>query len=111
VHPSPGLLRALGSGAGTVRAFLVGAIHGLAGTAAVSLLVLATVRTPLGGIAYLTVFGVGTLLGMTALTAALAYPVALAARFRRWHRALAVSAGVGAIAFGISYAAAAWARG
>jgi high-affinity nickel-transport protein len=110
VHPSPRLLRALGGAAGMRRAFLIGAVHGLAGTAAVSLLVLATVRTPLGGVAYLAVFGVGTLVGMTALTAALAYPVALAARFRRWHRALGVGAGVGAIAFGVVYAAAAWAR-
>jgi high-affinity nickel-transport protein len=111
VHPSPRLLRALGSGAGAPRAFLIGAIHGLAGTAAVSLLVLTTVRTPLGGLAYLGVFGVGTLVGMTALTAALAYPVALAARLGWCHRALSVGAGLAAIAFGVVYAATAWARG
>lgn len=103
VHPSARLLRAIDGP--KRRALLVGAVHGLAGTAAVSLLVLTTMRSALGGVVYLLVFGMGTLAGMALLTAALAYPVAVAARFRRFHRALAVGSGLAAIVFGLVYAA------
>lgn len=106
LHPSRRLLAALGDERGRlgIRALLVGAVHGLAGTAAVTLLVLATLRTPAGAIASLAVFGLGTVVGMTALTAAMAAPVALALRFRHVHRALAVGSGLGALVFGVAYA-------
>ncbi len=86
-----------------LRATLVGAIHGVAGTAGVSLLVMATLRTLSGALLYLAVFGVGTIAGMMALTTAMAYPVALAARFRRAQAALAIGAGLASIVFGVCY--------
>jgi len=105
LHPERSLLRVLGRARPIAgRAIGVGAVHGLAGTAAVSLLVLATLRSPLDGFVYLGVFGLGTMAGMTALTTAMAYPVAFALRFRRAHRALAVASGLGAIVFGVVYA-------
>jgi high-affinity nickel-transport protein len=106
VHPSYRLLAAL-EGARTwaaARAAMVGAVHGLAGTAAVSLLILSTITTTAGAVTYLAVFAVGTMIGMTALTAVLAWPVSLALRVRRAHRVLALSSGLGAIVFGIVYA-------
>lgn len=105
VHPSLSLLAALGAPRGRLplRALLVGAVHGMAGSAAASLLVLATLGSTAGAVAYLGVFGVGTILGMTLLTAAMAYPVSLALRFGHARRALAVCAGLGSIAFGIAY--------
>src|SRR2546428_380134 len=81
VHPEPSLLSVLG-GARPValRALGIGALHGLAGTAAVSLLVLATLRAPLEGFVYLGVFALGTVAGMSALTAVRSPPPAPAAR-------------------------------
>lgn len=107
VHPSPRLAAALGgSRAGMAgRAVLVGCVHGMAGSAAVTLLVLGTLKTTEAAIIYLVVFGAGTLLGMTGLTAAMAYPVALVMRLRRAQRVLAVGAGLASIAFGLVYAA------
>jgi high-affinity nickel-transport protein len=104
VHPSR-WLAALGwsSGWPAGRALLVGAIHGLAGSAAVSLLVLATLRSTASAVMYLLIFGIGTIIGMTLLTAVMAYPVSLALRYRRARQALAVCAGVGSIAFGLVY--------
>jgi hypothetical protein len=104
VHPSK-LLSALGwrSGWPAGRAAVVGAVHGLAGSAAVSLLVLATLRSTASAVAYLLIFGIGTIIGMTLLTAVMAYPVSLALRFRRARQALAFCAGVGSIAFGLVY--------
>jgi ABC-type nickel/cobalt efflux system permease component RcnA len=107
VHPSRVLLRALGgAGRGLAwRACAVGAVHGLAGTATISLLVLTTIPSPLGGLLYLLVFGLGTLAGMTALTAVMAWPLSVALRFRQAHRVLALGSGLGAIVFGLVYAA------
>jgi ABC-type nickel/cobalt efflux system permease component RcnA len=104
VHPSR-FLASLGwrSGWPAGRAALVGAVHGLAGSAAASLLVLATLRSTASAVAYLVIFGLGTILGMTLLTAVMAYPVSLALRFRRARQVLAVCAGIGSIAFGIAY--------
>ena len=106
VHPSRRLLEALSAGSPrlAVRAALVGAVHGMAGTAAVSLLVMATLRSATSAILYLVVFGMGTIAGMTALTAVMAYPVTVAARFERARRLLALGAGLASIAFGVFYA-------
>ncbi|MBI2160646.1 MAG: high-affinity nickel-transport family protein [Candidatus Rokubacteria bacterium] len=105
VHPSRSLLAALSGRRGRLpaRALLVGAVHGMAGSAAASLLVLVTLRSTSSVVGYLAVLGVGTILGMTLLTAAMAYPVSLALRFRHARRALALCAGVGSIAFGVAY--------
>ena len=50
-------------------AFCVGIVHGLAGSAALSLLVVAAIPTLGGAMAYLGVFGIGTMVGMAALSA------------------------------------------
>lgn len=62
------------------RPLLVGCVHGLAGSAAIALLVLATIRDALSAIFYLLVFGVGTVAGMALLTTAMAIPIAAASR-------------------------------
>src|SRR2546422_3734218 len=77
----------------------IGALHGLAGTAAVSLLVLATLRAPLEGFVYLGVFALGTVAGMSALTAVVTYPGALALRFPPAPPALALGSGVAPVTF------------
>jgi sulfite exporter TauE/SafE len=84
-----------------VRPLLVGVVHGLAGSAAVALLVLGTLRDPVVGVAYLVVFGAGTIAGMLLITTAFALPIALSARrFARLHRALALTTGLASAAFG-----------
>jgi hypothetical protein len=83
------------------RAFLVGLVHGLAGSAAVALMVLATVRDPLWACLYLLVFGLGTLIGMALITTSFALPVASAAL--RWGgagRIIRLSTGALSICFG-----------
>ena len=107
LHPSRPLLRALAAPPPALagRAAAVGAVHGLAGTAAVSLFVLATLRTPAGAAAYLAVFAAGTLVGMVLLTAVMSYPLALASRFGAARRALAIGSGLGAVVFGLVHAA------
>jgi high-affinity nickel-transport protein len=107
VHPSTALLGVwrADSRRTAARALLVGAVHGMAGTAAIALFVLATLDSALVAAAYLAVFGLGTLVGMTALTAALAYPATHLARWRRVRETMAVVSGLAAIVFGCWYAA------
>src|SRR5438477_557535 len=84
-----------------LRSFLVGLVHGLAGSAAVALLVLATVREPRAACLYLAVFGVGTLLGMALITTGFALPLAMAAK--RWGgtgRLIRLSTGTLSLLFG-----------
>jgi high-affinity nickel-transport protein len=104
VHPPARLLRALQTVglAQALRSTLVGLVHGLAGSAAVALLVLSTIRGSAAAIAYLLVFGVGTILGMTAITGLLSLPFTLhAPRLERARRALALATGALSLAFGL----------
>lgn len=74
-------------GSSTLRAGAVGVAHGLGGSAAVALLALAAVRSADAALAYLGVFGLGTIGGMVALSCGLACPLAAASRgpaLARW---------------------------
>ncbi len=57
------------------RALLVGMMHGMAGSAALILLTLSQVQSPLAGMAYITLFGIGSIAGMAALSAIIALPL------------------------------------
>ena len=83
------------------RPLVIGLVHGLAGSAAVALLVLSTIRSPLWAIAYLLVFGIGTIIGMMLMTSAMAIPVVYTGRnFAAAGRYLAPISGVVSMAFG-----------
>src|SRR5205807_9742446 len=85
-----------------LRPLLVAVVHGLAGSAAVALLVLATIPDPWWGIAYLVVFGAGTIAGMMLITAATALPFAYTVnRFAAVNRHLVLASGVASIGFGL----------
>jgi ABC-type nickel/cobalt efflux system permease component RcnA len=85
-----------------VRPLVVGIVHGLAGSAAVALLVLATIRDPLWAVFYLSVFGVGTIAGMILITAAISLPVVFAGKVSsRIGWGLRVSSGLISWGFGL----------
>jgi high-affinity nickel-transport protein len=85
-----------------LRPLLVGIVHGLAGSAAVALLVLSTIRNPKWALLYLLIFGVGTIAGMMLITAALALPFSFAGhRFAWLNRSLVLGSGLLSLCFGI----------
>lgn len=85
-----------------LRPLAVGIVHGLAGSAAVALLVLTTIREPRWAIAYLLVFGVGTIAGMMLITMIIGAPFAYTRkRFAPFNRGLAVVSGLVSVAFGL----------
>lgn len=84
------------------RPLVVGIVHGLAGSAAVALLVMTTIPDPWQEIGYLLIFGFGTVLGMMGITALIAVPfVYTARRLSRWNRGMAVASGLLSVSFGI----------
>jgi ABC-type nickel/cobalt efflux system permease component RcnA len=86
-----------------VRPLLVGTVHGFAGSGFASTLpVLAAIDQPRWALAYLAVFGMGTILGMMAVTAAIAVPSwYAAARMTSARRYLRLASGALSVAFGL----------
>jgi nickel/cobalt exporter len=84
-----------------VRPLVIGIVHGLAGSAAVALLVLSTIHSPLWATMYLLIFGAGTMVGMMCMTAMMAVPLAYAgSRFTSLSRFFSVASGVVSVCFG-----------
>ena len=86
----------------SLRPLVIGTVHGLAGSAAVAILVMTTIADPWWAIAYLLLFGLGTVAGMAAMTTAMAFPIVYTGRkMVRWNHAMAVGSGVVSVAFGM----------
>jgi hypothetical protein len=77
-------------------------MHGFAGSAALMLLVLSTIPSPLLGFAYIAVFGLGSIGGMVSMSILVGLPVQLtAAHFRRANLAVRTLAGVFSVGCGL----------
>jgi high-affinity nickel-transport protein len=85
-----------------IRPLVVGIVHGLAGSAAVALLVLTAIENPWWGMLYLVLFGVGTVAGMMLITVAIAAPFAYSTgRFPRFNAYLRIASGLLSLGFGL----------
>jgi ABC-type nickel/cobalt efflux system permease component RcnA len=84
------------------KSLAVGMIHGLAGSAALMLLVLSTIQSPVEGIAYILLFGSGSILGMMVVSALLGLSFAWSSRrFASLGRAMQLVAGAASVVLGI----------
>ena len=83
-----------------VKSYTIGIVHGLAGSAAVMLILLQTLPSFWAGVAYLVLFGVGTILSMALVTVLLGIPFALASNVATISRVVSGVAGFASIAFG-----------
>ena len=85
-----------------LRSFGIGLVHGLAGSAAIALLVLGAIPQPLWATLYLAIFCLGTIVGMGLITTAIATPFAVAAQRMSWmHRGLVTGSGLLSFGFGL----------
>ena len=84
-----------------LRPLMIGLVHGMAGSAAVALLVLATIRDARWAVAYLLVFGVGTIAGMMVITMSIASTFRLAHGKQVFLRRLTMASGALSLGFGI----------
>ena len=83
------------------KAFGVGLVHGIAGSAALTLTVMATMPSLLLGLVYIVVFGTGTIAGMFVMSTIVSLPfIFLAQRAAHWQTHIKVCAGVFAMGFG-----------
>ncbi len=83
------------------RTLAVGLMHGMAGSAALLVLAVAQVTDPLYGLAYVLLFGVGSMVGMGLLSILIAVPLTLSARFLTWaNRFLQAALGIATIGIG-----------
>src|SRR5438132_1970184 len=84
------------------RTLLVGLMHGMAGSAALLVLTVTQVSTPVVGLGYVVLFGVGSMIGMGALSTVIAVPLAVSARSLTWaNRGLQGAVGLATVAIGV----------
>jgi hypothetical protein len=105
VHVHHGASAHIHIGAWTLarRPLLVGAVHGLAGSGALTALVLTTLPSTAARLTYMIVFGLGSTLGMAALSGLLGWPLAHAGRHRGLARALSLAVGCVSTGLGLVY--------
>jgi ABC-type nickel/cobalt efflux system permease component RcnA len=85
-----------------LRSFGVGVVHGLAGSAAIALLVLSAIPETLWAVLYLVLFCCGTIVGMGLITTAIAMPFMVAAERLSWmHQSLVTGSGLLSFGFGV----------
>ncbi len=103
VHNHPGATPHVHVGRWTLarRPLLVGAVHGLAGSGALTALVLATLTSTTARITYMALFGLGSTLGMAALSGLLGWPLARMGANRTLVRAMSLVVGCVSIALGL----------
>lgn len=83
------------------KPFLIGVVHGLAGSAALTLLVLSTISSIKVAFIYILIFGLGSILGMLVMSNVISLPFLLASgRLGLWSQRLKLVAGLISVAFG-----------
>jgi ABC-type nickel/cobalt efflux system permease component RcnA len=85
------------------RPFLLGLLHGMAGSGSLMLLVLATMPSPISAVVYIVIFGLGAAAGMLVLTGLMGIPFALTAE-RSQTANLAIQALTGAVSLVVGIA-------
>src|ERR1700682_3530313 len=85
------------------RTLLVGLMHGMAGSAAVVAVAVSQGSSAAVGLGYVALFGIGSMIGMGALSMVIAVPIAVSARWLTFaNRGLQASVGIVTVAIGIT---------
>ena len=85
------------------RTLLVGLMHGMAGSAALLVLAVSQAASPAVGLGYVALFGIGSMVGMAALSTVIAVPLAASARWLTWaNRGLQATVGAVTVAIGVT---------
>lgn len=82
------------------KSYLIGVVHGLAGSAAVMLVLLPEIESAWVGLGYLLLFGIGTMVSMAMITLVLGAPFVFTKRFRAMDGAVSTLAGGASVLFG-----------
>jgi high-affinity nickel-transport protein len=92
----------IGAPRSLLKSFAIGLAHGLAGSAAIALLVLSAIPDPLFALLYLVIFCLGTIVGMGLITVAIATPFVIASQRLSWlHQGFVTGSGLLSFGFGL----------
>lgn len=95
------LLQAVGKPFLRKKSYLVGTAHGVAGSAAMTLLILASIESTLAGMVYILVFGLGSVLSMGIMTILISFPFVVSAnRLPNLNRSIQLTVGTASVLFG-----------
>ncbi|ULT56596.1 sulfite exporter TauE/SafE family protein [Neobacillus drentensis] len=86
-----------------LKSLFIGLVHGLAGSGAMVLLTMSTVKSVWEAAVYILIFGVGTILGMLFFTTIIGIPFVFSAKKQVLNQTLTRLTGVISVAFGIYY--------
>jgi ABC-type nickel/cobalt efflux system permease component RcnA len=86
-----------------LKSLVIGLIHGLAGSGAMVLLTMSTVKSVWEAAVYILIFGVGTIIGMLFFTTIIGIPFVFSTKKLRLNKTLTQITGVISIMFGIFY--------
>ncbi len=100
-HKSHHQLPFLGKPVFRLKSYVVGTIHGLAGSAALMLIALTAIDSAWVGVLYIALFGLGSIVSMGIITVFLALPFSASARFPAFNRLVRTVAGTASILFGL----------
>lgn len=103
-HEGPNAHLHVGAFTFATRPLLVGVVHGLAGSGAVTALVLAELPTMGARLAYIALFGLGSILGMALLSGLVGWPLARLGRHTQALRAVSIVTGTVSVALGFIWA-------
>jgi ABC-type nickel/cobalt efflux system permease component RcnA len=85
-----------------LRSLIVGMVHGMAGSAALIVFALGSVQSHWEGLAYIAIFGVGSIFGMTVLAVIISLPLRWSARSLTWaHNGLTAGLGIFTLGLGV----------
>lgn len=85
------------------KSIIIGMIHGLAGSGALMLVVLSTVDSVLSGLSYIALFGIGSIVGMLAVSTIIGLPfVFTAKKFEGLNKCIRIAAALVSIGLGVS---------
>ena len=86
----------------SLRSVFIGMVHGLAGSAALMLLIVPTIKSPVIGLLYILIFGIGSIGGMMAMSFLIGLPVHFTAgSFTHLNKAIRLAAGVFSFGLGM----------
>lgn len=105
VHVHPGVPAHIHVGRWTLarRPLLIGAVHGLAGSGALTALVLATLPSTAARLTYMLLFGLGSTVGMAALSGVLGWPLGRLAGHPALARGVTLAVGCASTVIGIAW--------
>ena len=105
VHSHSGLDAHVHIGTWTLarRPLIVGMMHGLAGSGAVTALVLTTLPSTAARLTYMALFGLGSTLSMAALSGLLGWPLARLGSHRAFGRTISLTVGAMSVSLGLMW--------